>query len=101
MLGARGPFKSFSEAGVSFESILYNGMLGGSSAVKSYLMLRRKMFLRYMSQASSSGIEPEQFIRAITVLDQAMELMDLLGHPAPAPVPEVGPAATEAETDAC
>ena len=77
-----GSFKSFSKAGVRFESILYQGMLGGKTALQTYLALRRKMFLRSMSQASSTGMELEKFIRAVAVIDQSSALLELLASPA-------------------
>ncbi len=80
---ASGAFKSFSEAGVSFDSILHDGMLGGLPAVKTYLQLRRKMLLRNMSQASSAGADPAKYIRAIKVIDQSVALLDLLGSTGP------------------
>ncbi|OED49566.1 hypothetical protein [Leisingera sp. S232] len=98
---AGGSFKSFSEAGVSFESILYQGMLGGSAAVQSYLMLRRKMFLRSMSQASSAGLELEKFIRAVTVIDQSVALLELLANPDPGTMPENGPISGESDAGEC
>ena len=76
-----GSFKSFSKAGVRFESILYQGMLGGNTALQTYLALRRKMFLRSMSQASSTGMELEKFIRAVKVIDQSSVLLELLASP--------------------